>query len=109
MSESDEDKGETYSVRASVAAVVVSIAIAGVANVWMLASWKGAMDTRMADFSNQLTVINQKLERSDALNQRVSVLETKMEAVLTEGQRTRAAVDDLRLEIARASRAPSRP
>ena len=101
---SGETGGESYNLRASVVGIVVSIVLAGVANVWMLASWKGAQDARMGNLETQLATILTRFERTDTLSQRVSVIESRVETSTTELTRTRESIESLRVEIARASR-----
>lgn len=102
MPDQDPPSSERYSLPASVVGIVVTIALAGIANVYMLASWKGAMDSRMASIEAAVVTTNQRLERTDALAARVSVLEARMEQAVQESQRTRSAVEDMRVEILRA-------
>lgn len=102
MPDSDTGGSEHYNLRASVVGIVISIVLAGVANVWMLASWKGAMDAKMGALESQLATIGARLERSDGVAARVSVLETKLEAVGAELTRVREGTDALRVELARS-------
>lgn len=80
-----KDKEDQVAIPPWAIAILVSIALAGIGNIMAMSSWKGALDSKLANIEVQLT-------RIDNIPNRVSVAETRMEA---DRQEWRSRIEDI--------------